>query len=76
MKKKLFLSLFALSIVCTSCFKDKDDTIQTATVEDIQNFIYRGLNFFYLYKADTPELANDAFSSTEEKNNLLISRRY
>tara|TARA_R110000772_G_scaffold160079_5_gene271280 strand:+ start:106 stop:1506 length:1401 start_codon:yes stop_codon:yes gene_type:complete len=73
MKKKLFLSLFALSIVCASCFKDKDDTIQTSSVEDIQNFIYRGLNFFYLYKADTPELANDAFTSEEEKNTFLNS---
>jgi C-terminal processing protease CtpA/Prc len=73
MKQKLFLSLFALSIVCTSCFKDKDDTIQTATVEDIQSFIYRGLNFFYLYKSDTPELANDAFTSEEEKNTFLNS---
>jgi len=73
MKKKLFLSLFAVSIICSSCFKDKDDTIQTATVEDIQNFIYRGLNFFYLYKADTPELANDAFASEEEKNTFLNS---
>lgn len=62
-----------LSVVCTSCFKDNDDTLQTATVEDIQNFIYRGLNFFYLYKADTPELANDAFTSEEEKNNFLNS---
>ena len=73
MKKKLFLSLFALSIVYTSCFKDKDDTIQMASVEDIQSFIYRGLNFFYLYKADTPELANDAFTSEEEKNTFLNS---
>jgi carboxyl-terminal processing protease len=73
MKKKLFLSLFALSIVFTSCFKDKDDTIQTSSVEDIQSFIYRGLNFYYLYKADTPELANDAFASEEEKNTFLNS---
>ncbi|MGK0426728.1 MAG: C-terminal processing protease CtpA/Prc [Ulvibacter sp.] len=73
MKKKIFLSLFALSIVCTSCFKDNDDTLQTATVEDIQSFIYRGLNFFYLYKANTPELANDAFASEGEKNTFLNS---
>jgi C-terminal processing protease CtpA/Prc len=73
MKKKIILALFAFSIVCTSCFKDKDDTIQTASVADIQNFIYRGLNFFYLYKADTPELANDAFTSEEEKNTFLNS---
>jgi carboxyl-terminal processing protease len=73
MKKKLFLSLFALSILFTSCFKDKDDTLQTSSAEDIQSFIYRGLNFFYLYKADTPELANDAFTSEEEKNAFINS---
>ena len=73
MKKKLFLSLFALALVCSSCFKDNDDTIQTATVEDIQSFIYRGLNFFYLYKDDTPELADNAFTSNEEKSTFLNS---
>lgn len=73
MKKKLFLLLFALSTIATSCFQDKDDTIQIASVEEIQNFVYRGLNFFYLYKADTPELANDAFSNEEARNTFISS---
>jgi len=73
MKKKLFLFLFATSVIFTSCFKDNDDTVQTASVQDIQNFIYRGLNYFYLYKADTPELANDTFATEDEKNTYLTS---
>lgn len=73
MKKKLSLLLFAVSILFTSCFKDKDDELQTASTIEIQDFIYRGLNFFYLYKADTPELANDAFANDAEKNNFLSS---
>ena len=71
MNKKLLLPLLALSILCSSCFQDNDDTIATASIEDIQSFIYRGLNFFYLYKEDTPELADDAFASEEEKNTFL-----
>ncbi|RMA64626.1 S41 family peptidase [Ulvibacter antarcticus] len=73
MKKRLILSLLAVSLVFTSCFKDKDDDIQIASVAEIQNFIYRGLNYFYLYKADTAELANDAFTSEEEKNTFITS---
>ena len=73
MKKKLLLPLLALLMICSSCFQDNDDTIATASVEDIQSFIYRGLNFFYLYKADTPELADDAFASEEEKTTFLNS---
>ncbi len=73
MKKKLFLFLLAVSTLVTSCFKDLDDDIQVASVQEIQDFIYRGLNFFYLYKADTPQLANDTFASEAEKNAFLSS---
>ncbi len=73
MKKKLFLFLFATSVIFSSCFKDLDDEEQFASVQEIQDFIYRGLNYFYLYKADTPELANDAFTSEDEKNNFINS---
>ena len=50
MNKKILLILLVISITVASCFKDNDDEIQVASTIDIQNFIYRGLNFFYLYK--------------------------
>ncbi|PHS65623.1 MAG: peptidase S41 [Flavobacterium sp.] len=56
MKKKIFLLLIIISSVFVSCFEDLDDNIQISSELDIQNFIYRGLNFFYLYKADNTEL--------------------
>lgn len=71
MKKKIFISLLAICLLLVSCFKDNDDTIGVASTLTIQDFIYRGLNFFYLYKADTPELANDAFTTQSDLNNFL-----
>lgn len=71
MKKKIVISLLAISAVMVSCFEDADDNLQPAATIDIQNFIYRGLNYFYLYKADTPELANDAFANQDELNAFL-----
>lgn len=71
MKKKMILLLLIVSTLVVSCFKDNDDSLQPVSTLDIQNFIYRGLNFFYLYKADTPELANDAFASQTDLDAFL-----
>lgn len=71
MKKIISLSLLSFTLVFTSCFEDFDDNVQEASTSEIQNFIYRGLNFFYLYKADTPELANNAFENDGELNDFL-----
>ena len=73
MKKKILLLLIAIATLFVSCFEDLDDTIQPASDLDIGNFIYRGLNYFYLYKADTPELANDNFANQDELNTFLNS---
>lgn len=71
MKIKEFVPILAVFLLFSSCFEDMDDNIHPATTIDIQNFIYRGLNYFYLYKADVPELANDAFVSQEELESFL-----
>tara|TARA_B100000795_G_scaffold104061_1_gene76762 strand:- start:34156 stop:35550 length:1395 start_codon:yes stop_codon:yes gene_type:complete len=73
MKNLLYIPTLAILLLLSSCFEDVDDTIIPASTLDIQDFIYRGLNFFYLYKADTPELANNAFSTNETKNTFLSS---
>jgi len=71
--KKFYISILAGLLLFPGCFEDFDDTINPASTLEIQNFIYRGLNYFYLYKADTPELANDAFLSNDDKNSFLES---
>ena len=62
--KILFLALF-LSYLPTSCSKDMDDVIDQASALEIKNFIWRGMNNIYLYKAEVPELADDRFASID-----------
>ena len=71
MKKRIFIPILAISLLFVSCFEDMDDNFKPASTIDIQNFIYRGLNYYYLYKADKPELANDAFANQSDLDNFL-----
>ena len=72
MKKiKLLFAAILVGTMFTACFKDMDDEVGHASTLDIQDFIYRGLNYFYLYKSEIPQLADDAFASQDELNNFL-----
>lgn len=71
MKKRIFIPILAISLLFVSCFEDMDDNFKPASTLDIQNFIYRGLNYYYLYKADKPELANDAFPNQNDLDDFL-----
>tara|TARA_R110000751_G_scaffold301415_10_gene413964 strand:+ start:12981 stop:14417 length:1437 start_codon:yes stop_codon:yes gene_type:complete len=61
--KYTLVGLIAVTTL-SSCFKDNDDVF--AGKSEINNFIYRGMNAFYLYKADVDVLANDRFANLEE----------
>lgn len=85
--KQIFLILSLMSLVFTSCEKDEENlnNALTATEEkeeevavesdelDVEKFIYKGLNDVYLYKEDVPELADNYFQSTSEKEQFLNS---
>ena len=45
MKKKLLIFSLLLATVFVSCFEDLDDNARPATSSEINDFIYRGLNF-------------------------------
>ena len=67
-KFKLLTGLF-LTLILVACSKDNDDV--DVTTNDINAFVYRGMNSFYLYKDDVSDLANDRFKSDSDFNNFL-----
>ncbi|WP_298500214.1 S41 family peptidase [uncultured Algibacter sp.] len=69
MKKLNALILIIAALFLTSCFEDNDDI--TVTGRDINDFVWKGLNTFYLYKDNTPDLADNRFSSNNEYANYL-----
>ena len=73
MKKIVKFSLLAIMLLgfTTSCFKDNDD--DSITNSDINDFVWKGMNAVYLYKAEIPDLANNRFSSNSEYTDYLNS---
>ncbi len=83
--KYLMILLLATGMVFTSCEKDeealfennlqpdnkKDNTTEEFGDIEVEQFVYKGMNDIYLYKADVPVLADDYFATTTEKNGYL-----
>ena len=72
MKKLLFLFVF---LILFGCKDDQDDTIQVATSEnlEIEDFIYKVMNYWYLWKEEVPNLADNRFSNDKEYTAFLQS---
>ena len=52
-----------------SCFEDDDDTAIESS--EISDFVWKGMNVFYLYKDRIPNLANDRFTSDNNYRDFL-----
>jgi hypothetical protein len=68
---KVFFIALLVGSITLSCFEDRDDNVILAS--EINDFVYKGMNAIYLYKAEIPNLANDRFTSNEEYGNYLNS---
>ncbi|MGB5419157.1 S41 family peptidase [Algibacter sp.] len=71
MKKLNALTLILAALFLTSCFEDNDDVAVSAS--EINDFVWKGMNIFYLYKDDVPDLANNRFSNNSEYADYLNS---
>lgn len=81
--RNLLILSSLLFFVLSACTKDEEvinntsteteNTVNPSENEDleVENFVYNGLNEIYLYKSDIPELADDHFSSSNERNEFL-----
>ncbi len=66
---KALILILIVSFSTVSCFEDNDDTQISAS--QINDFVWKGMNTFYLYKEDVPDLANDRFPSNVDYTNYL-----
>lgn len=69
--RTLVLVVF-ISFSTLSCFEDNDDNTGISASE-ISDFVWKGMNLFYLYKSEIPNLADDRFNSNQEYANYLNS---
>jgi len=67
LKKIVIFSCAATLFV--GCFSDFDDDITSNS--NIKNFIWSGMNLYYLYKDNVPDLANDRFTSAMDFQDYL-----
>jgi len=65
--KKIFL--FIIVGFLFSC--NSDDEYKVPREIEIQDFVWKGLNLYYLWKDDVPNLVDDRFDSQEQLNNYL-----
>ncbi|HLP63817.1 S41 family peptidase [Flavobacterium sp.] len=69
MKKKLIAAnLFLLLLIGISCTKDD---LSVPEELKVNNFIWKGLNQYYLWQTDVPNLADDRFANQDALNDFL-----
>ena len=66
---KALTLVFLTTLLLTGCFEDNDDN--TISANEISDFVWKGMNVFYLYKDNIPNLANDRFSNNEQYASYL-----
>ncbi len=72
MKKTIgFLGLFLLAAGFFQSCEDQDDKLSVSAGLEVQNFIWKGLNTYYLWKEDVPDLADDRFASQKDLEAFL-----
>lgn len=67
-KNKYYSILIAFLFITFSCSKSDDSIPQDL---ELNNFIWKGLNAYYLWQKDIPDLQDTRFSSQSQLNNYL-----
>ena len=71
MKSKIhFIIVLLLTVFTFQSCQDQDDVAAPANL-DVQDFIWKGLNLYYLWQADVPNLSDDWFANQQELNAFL-----
>lgn len=71
MKKVFYLLLgFTMATAVISCSEDLDDNPRSTSVND---FVWKGLNQYYFWLADSPDLADNRFETTAQYQDFVES---
>ncbi len=66
---KALIVVFTCAILLTSCFKDNDDNIISAN--EINDFVWKGMNSWYNWQSQVPDLADSKASNTNDYSTYL-----
>lgn len=72
MKKFAISSLLLLVLVLPFGCEDMDDNPVPTSLE-INDFVWKGMNLYYLWQEDVPDLADDRFANQGELNTFLAT---
>lgn len=68
--KKIVISLMLVLFVIPFGCSDMDDNAVPTSLE-IKDFVWKGMNLYYLWQADVPDLADDRFANQSQLNSFL-----
>ncbi|WP_340063901.1 S41 family peptidase [Ascidiimonas aurantiaca] len=69
--KKVFLLLAGFMLVFASCSDNDDDVIAVSGDLEVQDFIWKSMNYWYLWQEDVEDLADDRFRNNDEYESFL-----
>jgi C-terminal processing protease CtpA/Prc len=71
--KSVSKSIFIIILVFFTLYgcEKNDDSLNVPAEFEVQNFIWKGLNLYYLWQDDVPDLADDRFANQGELNTYL-----
>ena len=72
MKKSLLYLLFTFLFISIVSCEDNDDNPVPSKLA-INDFVWQGMNYYYLWQGESPDLADNRFSSQGEYNSFLDS---
>jgi len=73
MRKLLFSATLFVIITFFFAGCSNDDSLKIPQDVEVKDFVWKGLNLYYLWQADSPDLQDDRFSTQNQLNNFLRS---
>ena len=68
---KYLLSFVLAILTLLSCQNEDQDDVAPPMNIEVQNFVWKGLNLYYLWQADVPNLSDTRFKNQTELNSFL-----